>query len=257
MSSSINDGAQEFDVRKVVSPNSPSFRYVRYCTDQVIGEAETEIRTNVTLLFPHFLEQKMQTHTSPSRRHVRGLAIAFAAMVGCGLSACTTTPPAQNEGAGIERADINAKVDAALSKLYETVPSSRDLVRRAKGVVVFPTVLQAGLVIGGEYGKGSLLVKSIPQEYLRLTAGSVGWQAGAQSKAIVLLFMTEDALAAFRRSDGWEVGADATVAVATVGANGDIDTNTAQKPIIGFVMTNAGLMAGISLQGAKIDRVIR
>jgi lipid-binding SYLF domain-containing protein len=197
----------------------------------------------------------MQTKSSLSRR--TSLAIVVAAIVGCGFSACTTTPPAQHEGAGVDQRDINNKVDTALSRLYETVPSSRDLVRRAKGVVVFPSVLQAGFVVGAEYGKGSLLVKNVPEEYLRLTAGSVGWQIGAQSKAIVLLFMTQDALETFRRSSGWEVGADATVAVATIGANGDIDTNTAQKPIIGFVTTNAGLMAGVSLQGAKIDKIVR
>jgi lipid-binding SYLF domain-containing protein len=199
----------------------------------------------------------MQNQSSLFRGHRRVLAVALAAIVGCGFSACTTTPPAQNQGAGFERADINSKVETALAKLYETAPGSRDLVHRAKGVVVFPDVLQAGLVVGGEYGKGSLLVKNVPQEYLRLTAGSVGWQIGAQSKAIVLLFMTQDSLDAFHRSSGWEVGADATVALATIGANGDIDSATVQKPIIGFVMTNTGLMAGVSLQGAKIDRVVR
>ncbi len=187
----------------------------------------------------------------------KGAALIMTAVVGCGFSACTTTPPPQNEGARADRSEINNKVDTALSKLYGTVPSSRDLVRRAKGVVVFPDVLQAGFVVGGEYGKGSLVVKNIPEEYLRLTAGSLGWQLGAQSKAIILLFMTQDALEAFRHSNGWEVGADATVAVATIGANGDIDTNTAQKSIIGFVTTNAGLMAGVSLQGAKIDKIVR
>src|SRR5579871_2780596 len=153
----------------------------------------------------------MQNAFTSFRR--RGLAVAMAAIVGCGYSACTTTPPSEHEGAGVERAEINDKVGAALARLYETVPGSHDLVRRAKGVVVFPEVLQAGLVVGGEYGKGSLLVKNIPEGYLRLTAGSVGWQIGAQSKAIILLFMTQDALEAFRHSNGWEVGADATVAV--------------------------------------------
>ncbi len=197
----------------------------------------------------------MQNQSSQFRR--RGLALAVTAIVACGFSACTTTPPPQHEGVGVERVEINNKVEAALVKLYETVPGSHDLVRRARGVIVFPDVLQAGFVVGGEYGKGSLLVKNIPEGYLRLTAGSVGWQLGAQSKAIILLFMTQDALEAFRQSKGWEVGADATVAVATIGANGDIDTNTAQKPIIGFVTTNSGLMAGVSLQGAKIDKIIR
>jgi lipid-binding SYLF domain-containing protein len=168
---------------------------------------------------------------------------------------CTTTLPNQNESSRVDRHEINNNVDAALSKLYETVPSSHEMVHRAKGVLIFPTVLQAGFVVGGEYGKGSLRVGNVTEGYYRLTAGSVGWQIGAQSKAIVLVFMTQDALEKFRHSEGWDVGADATVALATIGANGDIDSNTAQKPVVGFVVTNAGLMAGVSLQGAKISKI--
>ena len=181
---------------------------------------------------------------------------AVTVVLACLSSAgCTTTPPNKNDSPRVDRHEINNNVDAALSKLYETVPSSRELVHRAKGVLIFPTVLQAGFVVGGEYGKGSLRIGNVNEEYYRLTAGSVGWQIGAQSKAIAFLFMTQDALEKFRHSDGWDVGADATVALATIGANGDIDTNTAQKPVVGFVMTNAGLMAGVSLQGAKISKI--
>jgi lipid-binding SYLF domain-containing protein len=185
------------------------------------------------------------------------LAIALVTVLSFGFSGCTTTLPATNDNPSphVDRHEINNSAEMTLSKLYENVPSSRELIRHAKGVVIFPSVLQAGFVVGGEYGKGVLRIGNVTEEYLRLTAGSVGWQIGAQSKSIVLIFMTQEALESFRRGDGWEIGADATVAIATMGANGDIDTNTAQKPIIGFVMTNAGLMAGVSLQGAKISKI--
>jgi len=194
----------------------------------------------------------MQKNSRLLRSSALAVTVALASMT---FSGCTTTPPVQNESSHMDRHEINNGVDAALTKLYETVPSSREMVRRAKGVVVFPSVLQAGFVVGGEYGKGSLRVGNMTEAYYRLTAGSVGWQIGAQSKAIVVVFMTQDALDKFRNSNGWEVGADATVAVATIGANGDIDNTTAQKPIVGFVTTNAGLMAGVSLQGAKISKI--
>lgn len=183
------------------------------------------------------------------------LAIATLTLFSLGFSGCTMTRPTENTSPRADRREINSDADMALSKLYVNAPNSRELVRHAKGVVIFPSVLQAGFVIGGEYGKGVLRVGNVTEEYLRLTAGSLGWQIGAQSKAIVLLFMTQDALDKFRRSNGWEAGVDATVAVATLGANGNIDTNTAQQPIIGFVLTNAGLMAGVSVQGAKITRI--
>jgi lipid-binding SYLF domain-containing protein len=86
-------------------------------------------------------------------------------------------------------------------------------------------------------------------------SGSFGLQAGAQSKAIIFCFMTQDALDRFRSSDGWAVGADASVALVKVGANGAVDTTTATAPVEVFVMTNAGLMGDISLAGTKVSRL--
>jgi lipid-binding SYLF domain-containing protein len=85
--------------------------------------------------------------------------------------------------------------------------------------------------------------------------GSFGFQAGAQSKAIIFLFMTQDALDHFRQGNGWTAGVDANVAVLTIGADGSVDTETAKAPVIGFVMTNGGLMFNISLQGTKVSRL--
>jgi lipid-binding SYLF domain-containing protein len=92
--------------------------------------------------------------------------------------------------------------------------------------------------------------------YYSITALSFGLQIGAQSKAIVMLFMTQDALDNFVKSQGWAAGVDATVAVVQVGANGNIDTSTATSPVEAFVLTNAGLMAGVSLEGTKISRLL-
>jgi len=189
-------------------------------------------------------------------RYSRGLAATLIALSCWTLSGCTVTaPPNDNGSHHADRHEINTGAEAALSKLYATVPSSREMVRHAYGVLVFPSVFQAGLVVGGEYGRGALRVGDETQGYYNIAAGSLGWQIGAQSKAIVLLFMTPDALSRFRQSNGWEVGADATVAVATVGANGDVDSSVARNPMVAFVMTNAGLMAGVSLQGAKISHI--
>jgi len=68
--------------------------------------------------------------------------------------------------------------------------------------------------------------------------------------------MTQDALDKFRSTDGWAAGADASVALVTVGANGVVDTNTATHPVEVFVLTNAGLMAGVSLEGVKVSRLV-
>ncbi|MFT3717248.1 MAG: YSC84-related protein [Pseudorhodoferax sp.] len=187
---------------------------------------------------------------------VRTLA-GTALLAACSLAfvGCTTTRPEHTSTPASSRAAIDADVDAALSKLYANVPGSREMVAKSAGVLVFPSVISAALGVGAEYGRGALREGGRTVGYYSTTAGSVGWQAGAQSRAIIYVFSTQDALAKFRASKGWTVGADATVALATVGANGQVDSNTIRQPVVGYVLTNAGLEAGVALQGAKISQV--
>lgn len=187
--------------------------------------------------------------------HRAAVAAMTVAMAGLVFSGCTMTSNKATASAAEQRQEIHSATDVALTKLYETSPQSRALVQRAKGVLVFPSVLSASFIVGAQHGKGVLRVRGVDAGYYSTTAGSVGLQAGAQSKAVILLFMTDEALEKFRHSNGWTVGADATVAIANVGANGSIDTNTAHQPIVGFVLNNGGLMAGVSLEGAKITKI--
>lgn len=186
-----------------------------------------------------------------------GLSLLAAATMALSFTACTTTLAPEQKSSAEQRQDINSLSDAALERLYQNAPESRDLVRRAKGVLIFPKVLSASFIVGGEHGDGVLRVNGQNQGYYSTTSGSIGFQAGAQSKAIIMLFMTQEALDHFRNSNGWTVGADATVAVANIGANGQIDSNTINEPIVAFAMTNAGLAAGVSLNGTKIERITK
>jgi lipid-binding SYLF domain-containing protein len=183
---------------------------------------------------------------------------ATLAVSGLGLPACTTTSPKSASGTS-ENADkrrsINADVDSTLAHLYSTASGSRELAAKARGVLVFPSVIQAGFWIGGQYGEGALRIGGQTTGYYSTAGGSFGLQIGAQSKAIIFLFMTQDALDRFRNSEGWAAGVDATVAVVKVGANGNIDSSTATAPVQAFVLTNAGLMAGVSLEGTKVTRL--
>ena len=195
------------------------------------------------------------------RRHfmMRSAGMVSAAVLigSAGLTGCTTTPPEAAGGGSnaSKRSKINADVNAAISRLYATVPGSREVLARARGELVFPSVFAAGFVVGAEFGDGALRVGNRTTGYYRIVSGSVGWQIGAQSKALILAFMTQDALDRFRNSEGWAIGADASVAFAKMGANGKLDTNTVQKPVIGFVVTNAGLMANLTIEGTKITRL--
>ena len=179
------------------------------------------------------------------------LAAGSVAMVGC-----TTTKPETQSAPRADSTTVNARANAALERLYQTAPGSKEMVARSKGVLIFPSVIGGSFVIGVEHGRGVLRVGGQNKGFYSTTGASVGWQAGGQSKAVIYVFNTQEALDKFLASDGWSVGADATVAAGTVGANGSVDTTTAQGPVTSYVLTNAGLEAGVSLQGSKITKVV-
>lgn len=172
------------------------------------------------------------------------------ALIGC----ATNEPEAASTPEG-ERAKLEKRVDRALWKLYNGVRESRDLAANAKGVLVFPTIFSAGLVVGGSYGEGALRVGPATAGYYRTAALAMGLIAGFQSRAMYLLFMTQESLDKFRASENWTIGVDASVALAKLGTNGEIDTKTLQQPVIGFVLANAGLMANLSIEGTKFTRM--
>jgi len=153
------------------------------------------------------------------------------------------------------KAEIDAKVKATVSVFYEQVKSGKELARKAEGMLIFPEVYKAGIGIGGEYGEGALLIKGKTADYYSTAAASIGFQLGAQIKSQVILFMTRKALKEFRNSDGWKAGADGSIAVASIGADGSIDTDTAKEPIIGFIFSNKGLMYNLTFEGAKMSKI--
>ena len=167
---------------------------------------------------------------------------------------CTTTGPGSSDPA-TRRQNIDSGVDNALADLFRQDPGSQQLVNRARGVLVFPAVLEAGFVVGAWRGDGALRKGGKTVSYHRTTGGSFGLQAGAQSTAVILLFMTDDALARFQNSSGWTAGVDASVTLISVGANAQVTSATAQQPVIGYVLSNTGIMAGVTVDGSRITRL--
>ena len=150
---------------------------------------------------------------------------------------------------------IDANVDAALERFAKDIDGASGYLASAKGVLVFPKVIKAGLIIAGEFGEGALRVNGKTVQYYNTAAGSLGLQVGGQEKSIYLLFMTDEALEKFRNSSGWEAGVDGAVTLINAGAAGAVDTTQSKAPILGFVTTNAGLMADISLAGSKYNKI--
>jgi lipid-binding SYLF domain-containing protein len=157
--------------------------------------------------------------------------------------------------AAATKGEIATEVGAALEKLYTQVPESRQLANKAKGMLVFPSVKKGGLIVGGSYGEGTLLINDKPVAYYSTTSGSIGLQAGYQESSVVYMFMTDEALQKFRESSGWEVGGDASVAVIDTGSTSKIGSQTFDQPVVAFVFGESGLMAGVSLEGSKISRL--
>ena len=175
-------------------------------------------------------------------------------IVGAGLAAgCSSTPTA--EEASAKRREIDTGVDRALADLYQTT-GARQLSGKAKGVLVFPKVTSAGFIVGGSYGQGALRKGNTTAGYYSVGGGSVGFLVGAESKSMYLLFMTDDALRKFEASDGWTVGADASVVVLdAAAADASVSNQTAEKPVLGFVRNQSGLMANLSIDGSKFNKL--
>lgn len=151
--------------------------------------------------------------------------------------------------------EIDIKVDAALEDFTQKVGGAKEFLAEAKGVLVFPSVLKAGFGIGGEYGEGALRINKKSVDYYNTVAASIGFQMGAQSKTVILIFLDNDALNKFRNSNGWEIGVDGSVALVTLGAGASIDSTNIKDPIVGFVFGNKGLMYNLTLEGSKITKL--
>lgn len=215
------------------------------------GHAIVMVRKD--MLWMHRREEA-HSYIEENRMLKRNFLLAVACIALAAATGCTTTTPHASDAA-TARSSIDAGANDALAELYKQVPGSRDLVSKAKGVLIFPAVFTAGLGVGASYGKGVLREAEHATAYYNTAGGSIGWIAGAQAKSVFMLFMTPDSLARFKASRGWTAGADASVAILNLGANASIDTKTVQQPIVGFVLGRGGLMANASLDGTKISKL--
>jgi len=155
------------------------------------------------------------------------------------------------------KVEIDFEVKQAMQRFKKEVLASSEYIKLAKGMLVFPSIFKAGFGIGGEYGEGAMIINGKNVEYYSTAAASIGFQLGAQTKTVILLFTSSKALKKFRNSDGWEAGVDGSVALIDVGAATTLDTNTAKAPIIAFIFNNKGLMYNLSLEGSKYSKIDR
>ena len=151
--------------------------------------------------------------------------------------------------------EIDASADAALDRFYKNVKDAREVARQAKGMLIMPSVKKGALIVGGEYGQGAMRIGGKTVDYYSIVAGSIGFQIGGQAKDVIIAFMTGEALNKFRQSKGWEAGVDGSVALVTLGAGESAITAMGKEPIVAFVFDVKGLMADMSLKGAKFNKL--
>lgn len=154
-------------------------------------------------------------------------------------------------------AEIDAAVDESIRTFKQDVNGADVFLSQAAGYLVFPRVIKVGIGIGGETGEGALRVGGTSVDYYRTTAGSIGFQLGAQAKAIVIAFMTKESLDGFRESSGWKVGVDGSVAIIDIGAGKTIDSTNIKDPVVGFIFDSKGLMYNLTLEGSKFSKLDR
>jgi lipid-binding SYLF domain-containing protein len=163
--------------------------------------------------------------------------------------------------AGAARADagpvILAKSREALIRLLGYSGEAGPLLEQARGVLVFPEVINMGFAVSGQFGEGVLLIADQPEAYYVTAGAPWGLPLEARSKSEVILFMTDQSLARFRDTHGWEVGVDSSVALVGLAVDGSVHRLSGTEPVIGFVFSEAGLQQGLSMEGSRIVQIAR
>ncbi len=181
-----------------------------------------------------------------TRRTFAASALAVAAVA----STLSATP-----SYAAERAKLTARARESLRELVASDSRARIYAKQARAVLVFPSILKAGFVFGGQTGDGVLLSGGKPIGYYNLSGGSWGLQAGAQDFAYAMFFMTDGSIDYLKKSDGWAVGTGPSITVINKGAAADADSTTLSQDVIAFPFNGKGLMADLTLQGTKITRI--
>ena len=186
------------------------------------------------------------------KRHSVLAATVLAVVTVAAASICVLDPEI---ALGASASEIDRNATQALNTLYQTTPGARALAGKARGVLIFPSIVKGGFIVAGEYGDGALRQGGRTKGYYRSVAASVGFQAGAQAYGYVLFFMDNDSLQYLNKSDGWEVGTGPSLVVLDKGFGKNLSTTTLQKGVYAYIFDQKGLMGGVGIRGSKITKI--
>ncbi len=155
----------------------------------------------------------------------------------------------------VDKTEIDSRVTAAVADFEAINTSHKSLIGKSAGMLVFPRVTKGGAGVAAEHGEGALLVGGKTVGYYSVGAASVGLTLGLAKHSEIILFMTKDSLDKFLATRGWSIGADAGITVVSGGATGTYDSKIVEKPILGFIYAEKGLIGDLSLEGEKISKL--
>ena len=179
--------------------------------------------------------------TSPSKpKYAAGLLLAALLLL------TTNTASADN---------LSNESRAALRQLLAQNGAARKVASNAVAVLVFPSILKAGFIFGGQGGEGILFENGRRAGRYRTFAASYGFQAGVQKFGYALFFMDRRAFDWVNATRGWTIGTGPSVVIVDQGMARSINTQTLHSGIYAFTFDQQGLMAGVGIQGSKIARI--
>jgi len=189
-------------------------------------------------------------------RILSALTLILAASASLSLTSCSNGPMTQANAANSSRVQIATSSRAALNRLYAANPKARLLGSRAKAVLVFPSIVKGGFMVGAMGGNGSLVWRNgVIRDFYQTVGVSYGMQAGVQSYGYALFLMDDSALNSLNSSQGWELGSAPSLVILDQGMAASLSTNTIQKSIYAVFFDQRGLMGGLGLQGSKVTRI--
>jgi len=152
-------------------------------------------------------------------------------------------------------AELSRNGRTALNQLYARQSSAKLLGQRAKAILVFPSIVKAGFMFGGQIGEGVLFRGGKTVGYYNTVAGSYGFQAGVQKYGYALFFMNDAAMKQLESMEGFEVGAGPSLVIVDEGRGKSMTSSTITSDVYAFIFNQKGLMGGMGIQGSKITKI--
>ncbi len=171
------------------------------------------------------------------------------------IVAAAVAPPIASPALAASAAELDHDAAVALTQLYSTQPMAKMLSQQARGILVFPSMVKAGFMFGGQIGEGALRKNRRTVAYYNSVAVSYGYQAGVQKFGYALFFMNDEALRQLDATSGFELGVGPSIVLVDKGVARSMTSNTLTSDVYAFVFDQKGLMAGLGIQGSKITKI--